>query len=126
MCRSIAEIQRIPAASIELTCDSDPVILDLDTVTTLGIVLAELVTNSYDHAFPNGIGYIRVSVRAPQESEVMATMTIVDSGPGFNPATKSGRHGLGLLRRLVEQVRGTVALESRHRTSWTIRFPVAA
>jgi two-component sensor histidine kinase len=126
LCRSLAEIQGIPAASVALTCDSDPVILDLDTVTTLGIVLAELVTNSYDHAFPDGIGSIKVSMRGPAEGEVMATMTIVDSGPGFNPQTQNGRHGLGLVRRLVEQVRGTVVLESHRRTLWTIAFPVAA
>jgi two-component sensor histidine kinase len=56
----------------------------------------------------------------------MATMTILDDGPGFDAKVENKRHGLGLVRRLVEQVRGTLTLDSNHHTSWTIKFPVAA
>jgi two-component sensor histidine kinase len=100
--------------------------LDLDAVTAMGIVLAELVTNSYDHAFPDGTGSISVSVRGPANPGALATMTILDSGPGFNAKAESKRHGLGLVRRLIEQVGGTVALDSHRCTFWTIEFPVAA
>ncbi|MGA3398355.1 MAG: histidine kinase dimerization/phosphoacceptor domain -containing protein [Acetobacteraceae bacterium] len=126
LCHSLAEIQGVSDSAITLTCDSNLVMLDLDAVTALGIVLAELVTNSYDHAFPNGTGSINVAVRAPANDDVMATMTILDSGPGFDAKAESKRHGLGLVRRLIEQVGGTVALDSDHCTFWTIRFPVAA
>ena len=126
LCRSLAEIQGVPDNAVTLTCDSSLVMLDLDSVTALGIVLAELVTNSYDHAFPDGAGSISVAVRAPAGDDVMATMTILDSGPGFNAKVESKRHGLGLVRRLIEQVRGTVTLDSQRRTFWTIRFPVLA
>jgi len=51
LCANLAEIQAAPDGSVTLTCDSDAIILDLDVVTALGIVVAEVVTNSYDHAF---------------------------------------------------------------------------
>jgi two-component sensor histidine kinase len=126
LCQSLAEIQGIPSDAIALSCDSERVMLDLDAVTAMGIVLAELVTNSYDHAFPDGTGSISVSVRAPTAKDDMATMTILDSGSGFEAKADSKRHGLGLVRRLVEQVRGIVVLDSDHCTFWTIRFPVIA
>jgi two-component sensor histidine kinase len=126
LCRSLGEIQGVPDAAVTLTCDSTPVMLDLDSVTTLGIILAELVTNSYDHAFPDGTGSITVAVRAPAGNDGMATMTVLDSGPGFDAKVGNKRHGLGLVRRLVEQLRGTVTLDSQHCTFWTVRFPVAA
>ena len=53
----------------------------------------------------------------------MATLTVSDNGRGFKAKPESKRHGLGLVRRLIEQVDGTVALESSHGTTWTIRFP---
>ncbi len=56
LCRSLAEIQGVPTSAVTLTCNSTQVMLDLDAVTALGIVLAELVTNSHDHAFPGGTG----------------------------------------------------------------------
>ncbi|HVA14242.1 MAG TPA: histidine kinase dimerization/phosphoacceptor domain -containing protein [Stellaceae bacterium] len=124
LCLNLADIQSI-ADGVTLTCDSDSLILDLDVVTALGIVVAELVTNSYDHAFPDGKGSTVVSVRRAAGDDDMATMTISDNGTGFKTTAESKRHGLGLVRRLIEQVRGTAMVDSHHGTVWTIRFPVA-
>ncbi len=56
LCLNLAEIQGASDGTVRLTCDTESVILDLDTVTALGIVVAEVVTNSYDHAFLGGKG----------------------------------------------------------------------
>jgi two-component sensor histidine kinase len=123
LCHNLAEIQAAPDGGVTLTCDSDAVVLDLDMVTALGIVVAEVVTNSYDHAFPGGKkGSIIVSVHRAEGD--VATMTISDDGTGFPAQTESKRHGLGLVRRLVEQVRGSAVVASDHGTVWTIKIPV--
>ncbi len=124
LCASLTEIQSGPDSAITLTCDSEPLLLDLDTVTALGLVVAELVTNSYDHAFPAGKGATSVSVRRAQNDRDMATMTISDDGIGFVTGAENKRHGVGLVRRLIEQVRGTATLVSDKGTTWTIKFPV--
>jgi two-component sensor histidine kinase len=123
LCLNLAEIQAAPDGTVTLTCDSESLVLDLDVVTALGIVVAELVTNSYDHAFPGGKGSTTVSVRRAAGDVDMATMTISDDGEGFKPKAESKRHGLGLVRRLIEQVNGTAMVDSDHGTVWTIRFP---
>ena len=122
LCRSLAEIQAAPNDTVTLSCDSDSIILDLDVVTALGIVVAELVTNSYDHAFPSGKGAASVSVHRARDGG-MATLTISDNGSGFEAKAEGKRHGLGLVHRLIEQVRGTIMVQSGHGTVWTIRFP---
>jgi two-component sensor histidine kinase len=82
-----------------------------------------VVTNSYDHAFPGSKkGLIIVSVRRGDGDT--ATITISDDGTGFLAKAESKRHGLGLVRRLVEQVRGSATIESDHGTIWTIKIPV--
>ena len=106
LCLNLAEIQGTSDHAIALTCDSESVILDLDVVTALGLVVTELVTNSYDHAFPGGEGSTNVSVRRAAGDFDMATMTISDNGTGFDSGAEGKRHGLGLVRRLIEQVRG--------------------
>jgi two-component sensor histidine kinase len=123
LCLSLAEMQGSPDGTITLTCDSESLILDLDVVTALGIVVAEVVTNSYDHAFSDGRGSIIVSVRTTSEDVDTATITISDDGEGFEAKAESKRHGLGLIRRLVEQVRGTAIVDSENGTVWTIRIP---
>ena len=123
LCLNLAEIQAAPGGGVTLNCDSDAIVLDLDVVTALGIVVAEVVTNSYDHAFPDGRkGSISVSVR--RENGDAATLTIGDDGTGFLPKAENKRHGLGLVRRLVEQVRGSATVDSGHGTVWTINIPV--
>jgi two-component sensor histidine kinase len=124
LCLNLAEIQAAPDGTVTLTCDSEPVILDLDVVTSLGLVVAEVVTNSYDHAFPGGKGSITVSVQRALRDIDTVTMTISDNGKGFKAQTESKRHGLGLVRRLVEQVRATATVDSEHGTVWTIRIPL--
>jgi two-component sensor histidine kinase len=124
LCNDLSEIHAASVSSVTLTCDSDPLALDLDVVTALGIVVAELVTNSFEHAFPDGKGSTKVSVRADAKDHRTATMIISDDGKGFKAEKESKRRGLGLVKRLVEQIRGTVMLDSDHGTIWTIKFPV--
>jgi two-component sensor histidine kinase len=126
LCHSLASIQATSDGAITLTCDSESIILDLDVVTALGLVVAELVTNSYDHAFPGGKGSTNVSVHRAAGEVDMATMIISDNGQGFKGQAEDKRHGLGLVRRLIEQVRGTVMVKSDQGTVWTIRFPTVA
>ena len=123
LCINLSEIQGAADGRVTLTCDSDAIVLDLDVVTALGIVVAELVSNSYDHAFPGDKkGSILVSVRCNDGD--FTTMRISDDGTGFKPKAENKRHGLGLVRRLVEQIRGSVTVDSDHGTVWTIKIPV--
>ena len=123
LCINLAEIQAGPGGSVTLTCSSEPLPLDLNAVTALGIVVTELVTNSYDHAFPDGKGTIVVSLQRESGDDAVATITVRDSGAGFSAVPENKRRGIGLVRRLVEQVRGTATIDSDHGTVWTIRFP---
>ena len=65
-----------------------------------------------------------MSVRRADGNADIATMTISDDGTGFLAKAESKRHGLGLVRRLVEQVRGSAVINSDHGTVWTIKIPV--
>ncbi len=125
LCQNLVEVQAVPGDSIHLDCDCDceTIDLDLDVVTALGIVVAELVTNSYDHAFPGGKGTISVKLVRKPGNAAMAVLTISDDGTGFEPQVGSKRHGLGLVRRLVEQSHGTVGLDAKRGSVWTIDFP---
>ncbi len=123
LCRTLADTQI--ASQITLTCESDEVRLSLDIVTALGIVIAELVTNSFDHAFPDGDGAITVTVRGSANGEDTARVTVSDDGQGFTPQAESKRRGLGLAHRLVEQVHGTLSHRAGSGTAWEINFPVA-
>ena len=125
LCLNLEELQAQPGSAVTLTCNSERIILDLDVVTAMGIVVAELVTNSYEHAFPGSKGAITVLVRRTAAVVGMATMTIRDNGIGFE--TKPTANGMGsvwfgdLSNRFAEPL----MLDTDHGTVWTIRFPIA-
>jgi two-component sensor histidine kinase/CheY-like chemotaxis protein len=124
LCSSLVDLEYTQHPNVDLNCHLEPVILDLESVTALGLVTSELVANSYAHAFPSGTGSINVSLSQNPSHEV-ATMVFTDDGVGFADTGGTKRHGLGLVRRLMEQLGGSATLRSDHGTEWTLDFPVS-
>ncbi|MEJ0016133.1 MAG: histidine kinase dimerization/phosphoacceptor domain -containing protein [Acetobacteraceae bacterium] len=123
LCSSFQALEGTEHPRIGLTCDAQPMTLDLDMVTALGLITSELVANSYAHAFPTGDGSISVSAHSDQITNV-ATLVFSDDGIGFSEAAGSKRHGVGLVRRLMEQIGGSATVVSDHGTNWTLTFPL--
>jgi two-component sensor histidine kinase len=94
--------------------------LELDAATALGIVITELVSNAYLHAFPARSGEINVTVRV---SPGAAVLTVSDNGIGF-VEIETKRRGVGLVRRLVDQAGATMSLHSDKGSTWTIELAV--
>ena len=65
--------------------------------------MTETVLNGYAHAFPKRNGVIHVNLT---RDATEASLTISDDGIGFVEPPSSKRHGLGLVRRLMEQIEG--------------------
>lgn len=123
LCLHLAEFQDSAGSEVTLSCESDPISLDLDAVTALGIIVTELITNSFDHAFPASNGSI--VVRVCSAGSDTAVMTISDDGAGFEAKQTSKRHGLGLVKRLAEQLSGSATVDSVLGTLWTVTFPTS-
>ena len=123
LCTALPGLQDEHTATIKLECRTEFIMLPLESVTALGIVVAELVTNSYRHAFPDGEGTITVTLARTAKAG-HATVTIRDSGVGFVVKAVQSRRGLGLVRRLIEQISGTLNVQSEAGTRWMIEFGV--
>jgi two-component sensor histidine kinase len=124
LCENIAHVQASSDKDVTLNCECNSLVLELNTVTTLGIVAAELIANCYEHAFPDGSGTISVRLARMSMDSSDAQLIIRDSGIGFTEPNGSKRQGLGLVRRLTEQLSGSLRHEEINGTHWTIQFPV--
>ncbi len=123
LCLGLQKTQFTPGSAVTLECLTEPLMLDLDMVTALGLIIAEIVTNSYEHAFPGGKGAIRVALSVMLHNN--ALLTICDNGVGFDPQQDKGRYGLKLISRLVEQIDGSITLKaSEGGARWEISFPI--
>ncbi|WP_419730883.1 histidine kinase dimerization/phosphoacceptor domain -containing protein [Lichenicola sp.] len=121
LCESLPELQIDHNSEVSLVCRAASLLVDLDTVTALGMVVAELVSNSYEHGLFNDTGTITVTLQQGEGAE--AVLMVQDNGAGFVEQPGNKRHGVGLVRRLVQQVHGTAVMTAAGGTTWTIGFP---
>lgn len=121
--KNLSVLQDNTMGSVVMLHEIEPIILDLDTVTSLGLALVEAISNSYQHAFSAAGGIIRVRLRIADADTGL--LQIEDNGRGFVEGPLSKRHGLGLIRRLMQQVKGTAELASSNAGAiWSLRFPL--
>jgi two-component sensor histidine kinase/CheY-like chemotaxis protein len=123
LCDDFRDRQNAAAAGIELVCHVDTLMLDLDVATALGLVVAELISNSYRHAFPKRTGTVKVSLRYSHAAGI-GWLDFADDGVGFPPQAERKRHGIGLVKRLMAQINGEATFQSDRGTTWTLKFPV--
>ena len=110
---------------ISLILDIDNIFISLDTITTCGLIINELVSNSLKYAFPNNRkGKIKIALHATDGKEM--ELQISDDGIGLPEGldfrnTKS--LGLKLVRWLAEdQLGGEVVLKGKKGTDFLIKF----
>ncbi len=111
--------------SIKSVLDAEAMRMPLDTAVPLAFVAVEILTNSFKHAFPDGrSGRITVEVQREGDS---ATLKIRDDGVGMtHDAGGKRRLGLTIVRKLVQQIGGTIEEPPLGSSVFIIRFPLAA
>lgn len=93
---------------------SDNIPIDIDTAVPLGLILNELVVNSFKHAFPDQEGaeiVLRLSRKGDREIEFY----YADNGPGLPEAVLKGKSttlGMRLIHGLVRQLKGQLAVSN--------------
>ena len=106
--RQVTMLFKKPGQEIVLTHDVTNKLLDIDTAVPLGLIMNELMTNSYKYAFGDGgKGSINIHV---SELDGNYTLTYRDSGPGL-PAgfdmSRSTTLGQVVMSSLSKQLGGS-------------------
>jgi PAS domain S-box-containing protein len=97
------------------------ILVEANTAFSLGIVITELITNAVKYAFPAPRpGTIFAQARTDEPGRIEVSIT--DDGIGM-ASFREGSLGYGLVRSLVEQIHGTIAVQSDPGLAVTISFP---
>jgi two-component sensor histidine kinase len=106
--------------------DLHPIELGIDRALPCALILNELLSNAFKHAFPGQMrGMVRVSFREHEPGQI--ELAIEDDGVGLPHGFKASGSdfvGLTIVRILTRQVNGQLESESVPRTRFVLRFPV--
>jgi two-component sensor histidine kinase len=104
----------------------DPVPLSTDASISLGVVLAEWVTNAAKYAYPDGKGEIRVKLRRMEGG--MAQLAVEDDGVGKVDDAPAKGTGVGtrIVTAMAAGMRASINYAKRDRgTAALLTFPAA-
>jgi len=111
-------------APIEFHVDIQEIQTNIDTAIICGLIIYEIVSNSINHAF-NGRDHCIIGITASALENNLNKLTVYDNGTGLPDAIDLNKnHGLGLLiiKMLAEQLEGSVAIERKDGTEYTIMY----
>jgi PAS domain S-box-containing protein len=119
----MAEARAAPGR-VEIAVEAEEALWGPDLVVPLGMIAGEAVTNALKHAFPDGREG-RIDVRLEAAGAGTMRLVVEDDGVGMRPERRPGALGLGLIRGLAEQVRGSALVEpgARGGTRVVVVFP---
>lgn len=107
--------------SIKLNINVENVFMDIDTSIPCGLIVNELVTNSLKHAFHGKPGEISIDLHSINDDQYM--LTVADNGTGLPEGfdfKNTETLGLQLVNGLVNQLDGTIELDSSNGTRFKI------
>ncbi|MCP4132710.1 MAG: PAS domain-containing protein [bacterium] len=112
--------------NVNLTIEAENILIGVKQASPVGLIINELITNSYKYAFPeNREGEIKIKL---QETENQIELEYSDDGIGFPEDfdwKNSKTLGLELVRTLVEkQLGGSIELESNNGVRFMFKFNI--
>jgi len=111
------------AGTVRIELDADPLELDVDQSMACGLIVNELVTNAFKHAYPGERGgTIRVTLHERAGGE--RVLSVADDGPGLGERTNGAATlGMSLVATLARQLRGRFEANGASGTEVRVYFP---
>jgi signal transduction histidine kinase/HPt (histidine-containing phosphotransfer) domain-containing protein len=111
---------------VDIAIEIDAIHLSVDTAIPLGLIINELLTNAFKHAFSD-TGQGGIVIAAHKTGDLALSLTVTDNGVGFPKDLKfpdTPSLGLQLVETLINQLNGAVEVQSdEHGTKFTITLP---
>jgi two-component sensor histidine kinase len=116
---------RPASGNVSLDVDIDRISIDIDTIIPLGLLVNELFSNAFKHAFPNGRkGRISFVLGCAKGGD--CTLSFSDDGVGLPDdmdINTEGALGMRIISSLVKQIDGKIQILRDSGTRVIISFP---
>ncbi|HKQ12678.1 MAG TPA: PAS domain S-box protein [Steroidobacteraceae bacterium] len=113
--------------SLQMQPRGEPIVVDIETAFPVSLIANELITNAIKHAFA-GRNHGTITIDVDRSASGRARLQVADDGVGgVTPQTfeSSGNLGSTIVRRLVRQIGGALAVEAGPGARISITFPLS-
>jgi len=122
--KQVSSVYKKQDTQIQIDIAIPETLLDIDTAVPLGLIMNELLTNSFKYAFNVGKqGVIKFDMQEQSPGDFLLTYS--DNGSGIHheiDIQKSASLGLRLIQRLSKQLGGSAVYEYRQGSIFVINF----
>jgi two-component sensor histidine kinase len=109
---------------INMVYEIEDVLLPLDTGIPCGLIINELISNSFKYAFKNReTGTIKIGLKSSDDGKYL--LEVSDDGVGFDKEVvveNAKTLGLKIVNKLVQQIEGTLEYDFSEGSKFIIRF----
>ncbi|MFK5879882.1 MAG: histidine kinase dimerization/phosphoacceptor domain -containing protein [Flavobacteriaceae bacterium] len=116
LAESIFQSHNVNNSDIQLNIDVDKMILDIDTITPLGIIINELIVNILKHAFVESSKNPQISISLHKKNDVLE-LKVADNGKGIDlKERKEKSFGLKLIKSLSRKLKADLKITNNNGT----------
>ncbi len=118
----IFQSHHVTDEEINLDIAVEKMILDIDTITPIGIIINELIVNALKHAFDKKGKKATISIKLFKEKEALI-LQVNDNGSGFKPKEKKEKSfGMKLIKSLSRKLKATLSITHKNGTEITLHI----
>jgi two-component system, sensor histidine kinase PdtaS len=109
----------IPNLTTSIAVEST--VFSIDSITPLGLIINELITNCIKHAFPPSQNNPKIELEFKKVNE-MYLLTVNDNGIGFSNTISENSFGIKLITALAKKLKGKIAFENNSGTHFVMEI----
>ena len=109
----------IPNLATKVTVES--AVFSIDSITPLGLIINELITNCIKHAFPSSQKNPKIELKFKKVNE-MYLLTVSDNGIGFSNTISEDSFGIKLINALAKKLKGKIVFENNNGTHFVMEI----
>ena len=91
--------------------DLDSMILNIETITPLGLILNEMIVNVLKHAFEKIDETSKMNISFKKEGDVLL-LKVLDNGKGLNQEVKDTSFGIKLIKALARKLKANLTMKT--------------
>lgn len=112
----IIQTQSTPTQQLQKKIEVTSFILDIETISYIGLIVNELVTNSLKHAFVSTSVTPLIEVSLQKKNETLQ-LQVTDNGSGIKDGPTENTMGLSLIEDLAKKLNASIDIQNVNETA---------